>query len=59
MKLWILIIYMLNGKTTYGYKFIKKTNCEKVGKDLVKVFKKSYYKCKIYKGEYGELNRKI
>jgi hypothetical protein len=50
---------MLNGKTTYGYKFIKKTNCEKVGKDLVKVFKKSYYKCKIYKGEYGELNRKI
>jgi hypothetical protein len=46
MKLWILTIYMMTGQTTYGYKFVEKANCEKVGKDLLKLVKTGYFKCK-------------
>jgi hypothetical protein len=47
MKLWILTVYMMTGQTTYGYKFVEKANCEKVGKDLAKIIKQGYYKCKL------------
>jgi len=46
MKLWVLTIYMVNGYTTYGYKFLEKTNCEKVGKELVKIIKHGKFSCK-------------
>lgn len=47
MKLWVLTIYMMTGQTTYGYKFVEKANCEKVGKDLVKLIKRGNFKCKL------------
>ena len=47
MKLWILTVYMMTGQTIYGYKFVEKVNCEKVGKDLVKLVKSGHYKCKL------------
>ena len=47
MKLWILTIVMINGSTTYGYKFLEKANCEKVGKELVKVIKRGAFSCKL------------
>jgi hypothetical protein len=46
MKLWILTVYMTTGQTTYGYKFVEKTNCEKIGTNIMKIVKHSYYKCK-------------
>jgi hypothetical protein len=47
MKFWVLIIVAMNGQTTYGYKFVKKYNCEKVGKYITKFFKKTQFKCKL------------
>lgn len=47
MKLWILTVYMMTGQTTYGYKFVEKANCEKVGKDLVKLINPGYFICKL------------
>lgn len=46
MILWILTITMLRGSTVYGYKFVDKTNCEKIGKDLTKSLKYSNFTCK-------------
>jgi hypothetical protein len=47
MSVWILTIIMTHGTTIYGYKFIEKKNCEKVGKDLVKLVKMGHFKCKL------------
>lgn len=47
MKLWILTISMIYGQTTYGYKFLEKKNCEKVGRDLIKLIKQGHFKCKL------------
>jgi hypothetical protein len=46
MTLYILTIIMIHGSTTYGYKFLEKANCEKVGKDLTKNLKHSQFTCK-------------
>ncbi len=46
MTIWILTILMTHGSTTYGYKFIEKTNCEKVGKDITKSIKHTQFTCK-------------
>lgn len=46
MKLWVLTIFMIHGKTIYGYKFLKKENCHRIGKELTSIFKKSTYTCK-------------
>jgi len=46
MTYWVLKIIMIHGYTTYPYKFIEMNNCHKVGKDLTKVVKDSYYTCK-------------
>ena len=54
MKFWILTIYMVNGYTTYGYKFVYKKNCEEIGKSLIKPSKQWYYACR---GKYYELDR--
>lgn len=54
MMLYILTIYMVNGYTTYGYKFLEKKNCEKVGKELIKPSKQWYYACR---RKHYELNR--
>jgi len=45
MIFWILIIITTSGKTEYGYKFVEKSNCEKVGRDIGKRVKSSF-KCK-------------
>lgn len=52
MVLWLLIIIMMRGQTEYGY-FVEKTNCEKVGKSVIKRVKKGQFKCKkiVIKGE--------
>jgi hypothetical protein len=47
MKFFILTIAMINGSTTYGYKFVKKKNCEDVGKNLVKIIKQGTFSCKM------------
>lgn len=47
MKLWFLTVYMIHGQTIYGYKFLKKENCERIGKELTSVFKKSTFSCKL------------
>jgi hypothetical protein len=47
MNVWILVISMVHGSTTYGYKFLEKANCEKVGKELTKPLKRAYFKCKL------------
>jgi hypothetical protein len=47
MKLWILTISMMYGQTTYGYKFLKKENCQKIGEQITSNFKKSNYSCKL------------
>ena len=46
MILWTLIISMTHGSTIYGYKFVEKSNCEKVGQDITKNFKNSQFTCK-------------
>jgi hypothetical protein len=46
MTIYILTIIMTHGSTIYGYKFLEKANCEKVGKDLTKSFKHSQFTCK-------------
>ena len=47
MKLWVLIIFMIRGQTEYGYKFVEKKNCDKIGKEIVKTLKRGTYKCKL------------
>jgi len=49
MMLWVLTVYMIGGQTTYGYKFVEKANCEKVGKQLVSTIKIGNFKCKLKK----------
>lgn len=49
MKVWILTFQIMSSKVVYGYKFIQKTNCEKVGKDLSQKYKKTTYKCELKK----------
>lgn len=39
IKLWILTIAMVHGSIEYGYKFVFKENCEKVGKQYVFISK--------------------
>lgn len=46
MIIWILTITMTHGQVEYGYKFTQKSNCEKVGKDLVKMIRQGFFKCK-------------
>jgi hypothetical protein len=46
MILWVLTVFMAHGSTTYGYKFMEKANCDKVGKDITKGFKNSKFTCK-------------
>lgn len=46
MTIWILTIAMTHGSTVYGYKFLEKANCEKVGKNITKIFKHSTFTCK-------------
>jgi hypothetical protein len=45
MIFWILTITMLHGKVEYGYKFVNKSNCEKIGKNYSNILKHSTYKC--------------
>lgn len=42
---WALTIMMIHGSVTYGYKFLEKVNCEKVGKELTQGLK-AKYKCR-------------
>lgn len=42
MKVWILKIVMIHGITEYGYKFLEKSNCDKVGRDLTKNINAKY-----------------
>jgi hypothetical protein len=42
---WILTITMIHGEVKYGYKFINKSNCEKIGKYYSNTIKYSTYKC--------------
>ena len=46
MKFWVLVIYMMTGQTEYGYKFMEKKNCEKIGKNITSTIKKTSFKCK-------------
>jgi hypothetical protein len=46
MTYWILTIVMTHGSTVYGYKFVEKSNCEKIGKELTSISKKWLYNCK-------------
>lgn len=39
---WVLTILLIKGKVTYGYKFLEKKNCEKVGKELTTGLKAKY-----------------
>lgn len=50
MIVWILTITMIHGRVEYGYKFLEKKNCEKVGIDITKKIKASY-NCKRKKYE--------
>jgi len=43
--LWILTIAMTHGSTEYGYKFLERVNCEKVGKELA-LSVKAKHSCK-------------
>jgi hypothetical protein len=43
--LWVLTILMINGTVEHG-KFIEKSNCEKVGKQIVGNSKSMKYVCK-------------
>jgi len=45
MSVWILVIAMIHGEVTYGYKFLERSNCQKVGKDIVSISKKWQYSC--------------
>lgn len=47
MKLWILTISMMHGQVEYGYKFIQKSNCERIGKEYSKMIKNASYSCKL------------
>jgi hypothetical protein len=47
MKFWILKIAMVHGITEYGYKFLEKKNCEKVGADIVKQIRRGAFTCKL------------
>ena len=44
MSLWVWVIYLVNGSVEQG-KFLNKTNCHKVGKELVGHSKYMKYKC--------------
>ena len=44
MSLWILVIYLVNGSIEQG-KFLNKSNCHKVGKQIVGHSKYMKYKC--------------
>lgn len=46
MKLWILIIATSHGQTIFGYKFLDKANCDKVGRQIISVVKKGAFFCK-------------
>jgi hypothetical protein len=46
IKMWLLIIHMVNGTTTHGY-FMEKSNCQKVGKSIVKDIKSFKYECRL------------
>lgn len=46
MIFWILTITMIHGQVEYGYKFTQKSNCEKVGKDILKTIRQGTFKCK-------------
>lgn len=46
MKLWVLTILMVHGSVEHG-KFIDKSNCEKVGKDIVRDSKHMKFSCKL------------
>jgi hypothetical protein len=47
MKLWILVISMAHGDITYGYKFLERVNCERIGKSIVGNSKQMNYTCKL------------
>ena len=47
MKLWVLKIAMIHGITEYGYKFVEKKNCDKIGKEYVKIIKHAQYTCRL------------
>lgn len=46
MKLWVLVIHLINGSVEHG-KFLDKENCHKVGKQLVGDSKQMKYTCKL------------
>jgi hypothetical protein len=49
MIFWILTVQILNSNVEYGYKFIYKTNCEKIGKEIAGKSKQMKYSCKTRK----------
>jgi hypothetical protein len=46
MKLWVLVIQLINGSVEQG-KFLDKENCHKVGKKIVGNSKQMRYTCKL------------
>jgi hypothetical protein len=48
IKLWVLTVLMVHGQVEHG-KFIEKSNCEKLGKEIVGHSKSMKYVCKLKK----------
>ena len=49
MKVWILTVQILSSSIEYGYKFLEKSNCQKVGRQLVGHSKQMEYSCRLKK----------
>jgi hypothetical protein len=49
MKVWILTIQILNSSIEYKYKFLERSNCEKVGNQTVGNSKQMGYSCRLRK----------
>ncbi len=52
MIVYILTISMIRSTITYGYKFLEKSNCEKVGKEITKNLN-AKYQCKRKRYEFN------
>lgn len=55
MKVWILTIQILGTNIEYGYKFIYKSNCQTVGKSIIKKSKQMKYYCE---NKYLQIKKK-
>lgn len=49
MKVWILTVQILSSNVEYGYKFLEKSNCEKVGKQITGHSKQMEHSCHLKK----------